>query len=78
MLAARVMHALGAQGPDEALGLAIRHVAQIGGEAGGIALTPDGRFGWMHNSREIAVSLASSERPDPQVYLRKTEEGPND
>ena len=74
MLAARVMHALGTQGPDEALGLAIRHVAQIGGEAGGIALTPDGRFGWMHNSREFAVAYASSERPEPRVFLSKAEE----
>ena len=74
MLAARVMHALGTQGPDEALGLAIRHVAQIGGEAGGIVLTPDGRFGWMHNSREFAVAHVSSEQPEPQVYLRKAEE----
>lgn len=73
-LAARVMHALGTQGPDEALGLAIRHVAQIGGEAGGIALTPDGRFGWMHNSREFAVAHVSSDQPEPRVYLRKAEE----
>ncbi|MFC0341326.1 isoaspartyl peptidase/L-asparaginase family protein [Paracoccus niistensis] len=74
MLAARVMHALGQIKPDAALELAVRHVADIGGEAGGIVLTPDGRFGWMHNSREFAVAYASSERPEPQVFLSKEEE----
>lgn len=74
MLAARVMHALGQMEPDAALELAVRHVADIGGEAGGIVLTPDGRFGWMHNSREFAVAYASSERPEPRVFLSKEEE----
>lgn len=74
MLAARVMHALGQMEPDAALDLAVRQVAGIGGEAGGIVLTPDGRVGWMHNSREFAVAYASSERPEPQVFLSKAEE----
>jgi len=74
MLAARVMHALEGTDPDQALELAIRHVATIGGEAGGIVLTPDGRFGWMHNSRNFAVAYASSQSLEPQVYLTKIEE----
>lgn len=74
MLAARVMHALATTDPDTALKLAIRHVSDIGGEAGGIVLTPDGRFGWRHNSREFAVAFASSDQPEPQVFLAKREE----
>lgn len=74
MLAARVMHAMGSADADDALELATRHVAGIGGEARGIALTPDGRFGWRHNSREFAVAPVSSELPEPQVYLAKHEE----
>ena len=74
MLAARVMHALGTDDPDGALDLALRHVSEIGGEAGGIVLTPDGRFGWMHNSREFAVAYVSSELPEPQVYISKAEQ----
>jgi len=74
MLAARVMHALDRVEPDEALELAIAQLDEIGGEAGGIALTPDGRFGWMHNSREFAVAYASSELPEPHVHMKKREE----
>lgn len=74
MLAARVMQALETSAPDDALQKGIDRVAGLGGEAGGIALMPDGRFGWMHNSREFAVAFASSSEPTPHVFLRKEEE----
>ena len=38
------------------------------------ALTPEGRFGWMHNSREFAVAHVSSEQPQPRVFLSKPDE----
>jgi L-asparaginase / beta-aspartyl-peptidase len=74
MLAARVMHQFDADDPDSSLDRGISHVAKIGGEAGGIALTPYGKFGWMHNSREFAVAYASSQGSEPHVYLSKKEE----
>ena len=46
-------------------------MAAIGGETGGIALTPDDRFGWVHIRREFAVAYVSSEAPEPQVFLSK-------
>jgi beta-aspartyl-peptidase (threonine type) len=73
MLAARVMHALDAASPDHGLETAIEHVAEIGGEAGGIALNADGRFSWAHNSREFAVAISSSELVEPRCFLRRQE-----
>lgn len=75
MLAARVIHILeGAPTPDLAMAEALAHLDKVGGEAGGIVLTPDGRFGWTHNSDHFAVAYASSEKPEAKVYLNKKEE----
>ncbi len=74
MLAARVMHALDPDDPERAIGEAIGHVAELEAEAGGIVLTADGRFGWLHNSREFAVAYQSSAHAEPRVYLSKQEE----
>ncbi|MDB5506813.1 MAG: peptidase t2 asparaginase 2 [Devosia sp.] len=74
MLAARVMHALASASPDEALLEAIDQVEAIEGEAGGILLTPDGRFAWHHNSRDFAVALESSEMSQPVAYTNKKDE----
>ncbi|WP_028744938.1 isoaspartyl peptidase/L-asparaginase [Rhizobium mesoamericanum] len=56
-----------------ALEAAPAHVERIGGEAGGIVLTPTEKFGWGHNREDFAVAFASSTHPDPQIYLRKGE-----
>ena len=74
MLAARVMHAITSGGLDDALNLALAQVQSIGGEAGAIALLPDGQFAWQHNSRDFAVAMQSSGQPEPSVFLRKQEE----
>jgi L-asparaginase / beta-aspartyl-peptidase len=74
MLAARVMHALDSVAPDEALEAALAQVRSIGGEAGGIALLPDGRFAWRHNSRDFAVAMQRSDQAEPSVFMRKQEE----
>lgn len=74
MLAARVMHALDGANPDAAIAAAIRVVEKVGGEAGAITLTPDGRFGWAHNSSHFAVAYEHSSMPHPRVHLCKQEE----
>ncbi|CCM78494.1 isoaspartyl peptidase/L-asparaginase family protein [Rhizobium mesoamericanum] len=73
ILAARVMQALEDLSPDQAVEAALAHLERTGGEAGGIVLTPDGKFGWAHSSEDFAVAFASSAHPDPQIYLRKGE-----
>jgi len=75
ILAARVMFALGQTGPDAALGLALEHVAAIGGEAGGIVLTPDGRFGWRHNSPHFAVAFQNEAAADARFFICREDEG---
>jgi L-asparaginase / beta-aspartyl-peptidase len=74
ILAARVIHALESGEPDDALEDALVQVQSIRGEAGGIILTPDGRFAWRHNSRDFAVAMQSSDQADPSVFIRKQEE----
>jgi beta-aspartyl-peptidase (threonine type) len=71
MLAGRVMHRLSMNDPESALETALAHVADIGGEAGGIILTPSGEFGWRHNSRDFAVAYQSSEMEGPEAFTRK-------
>jgi beta-aspartyl-peptidase (threonine type) len=71
MLAARVMHRLSTADPEAALETALAHVADIGGEAGGIVLTPAGEFGWRHNSRDFAVALQRSDMEVPKAFTRK-------
>ncbi|MBY3101902.1 asparaginase [Rhizobium laguerreae] len=74
ILAARVMYALDDLSPREAVEASLAHLDNIGGEAGGIALTPEGKVGWAHNSDHFAVAYASSDDPSPKVYLSKSEE----
>lgn len=74
MLAARVMHTIDALGPTGALEAALRQLERIGGEAGGIVLTPDGTVGWAHNSPHFAIAYATSDDPAPKVFLSKAEE----
>ncbi|WP_246655261.1 isoaspartyl peptidase/L-asparaginase family protein, partial [Rhizobium laguerreae] len=74
ILAARVMYALDDLSPREAVEASLAHLDHIGGEAGGIALTPEGKVGWAHNSDHFAVAYASSDDPSPKVYLSKSEE----
>ncbi len=74
MLAARTMRNLESERPDDAVQSALSQLARVGGEAGGIAVDRHGRIGWAHNSPHMAVAKASSERPEPRVYLRKDED----
>jgi beta-aspartyl-peptidase (threonine type) len=74
VLAARVIHALEDLSPQEAVDKSLAYLERTGGEAGGIALTPNGKFGWAHNSDHFAVAYASSDDPSPRIYLNKSEE----
>jgi beta-aspartyl-peptidase (threonine type) len=72
-LASRVMHLLDDVSPTEAVETALGHLGAIGGEAGGIVLTPAGEFGWAHNSQHFAVAYASSHGRSPKVFLKKAD-----
>ena len=52
----------------------LHHVRALGGEVGGVSMTPGGDIGWAHSSREFAVAYISSDDAAPHVYLRKSEE----
>jgi beta-aspartyl-peptidase (threonine type) len=74
MLAARVMYGLEDLPPQEAVEASLLHLERVGGEAGGISLTPVGELGWAHNSEHFAVAYTSSADPSAKVYLAKSEE----
>ncbi len=74
MLAARVMHLMPKQVPQDALEVVLPKVAELEAEAGGIAIARDGQIGWAHNSREFAVAYQTSDMEAPRAYIRKTED----
>jgi beta-aspartyl-peptidase (threonine type) len=74
MLAARVIHLLEAgEAPEAAAEAAIRRIAALRSEAGGIVVDRFGRIGWAHNGANFAVGLAA-EGASPRVHLSKAEE----
>ena len=77
-LAARSMQAIRDSGPEQAIASALSQLDKVDGEAGGIGIDAQGRIGWAHNSRDMAVAMISSEMREPLVYLRKAEEASND
>jgi isoaspartyl peptidase/L-asparaginase-like protein (Ntn-hydrolase superfamily) len=74
MLAARVMHFLESQKPQEAVEQAIARLGPIGGEAGGVVLDRAGRIGWAHSSPHFAVAMVTSEDDTLRVCLQQGEE----
>jgi beta-aspartyl-peptidase (threonine type) len=74
ILATRVMHGLEDLPPQDAVEASLLHLERVGGEAGGISLTPAGELGWAHNSEHFAVAYTSSADPAVRVYLTKSEE----
>jgi beta-aspartyl-peptidase (threonine type) len=71
MAAARILHDLPSVGPDGAIGRALRKIAALGGEAGAVLISPDGRIARDHNSREFCVA-SQREGEEPMVTIRKT------
>jgi L-asparaginase / beta-aspartyl-peptidase len=75
MMAARVMIALEhGQGLDDAVKAGFAGLSRVGGEAGCIVLTPDGKRQWRHNSSHFAVAYCDEENPEPKVFLRREED----
>ena len=72
--AAQIMGAMGELGPEQAIAKALSQMERVGGDAGGIAIASDGRSGWWHNSPNFAVGMATSDGPEPQVWLHKDEQ----
>jgi beta-aspartyl-peptidase (threonine type) len=68
------MHAMDGADPTSAVRHSLVEVEAIGGEAGGIALTRSGKFGWAHNSREFAVAYLDDKMDAPRTFVRKSEE----
>jgi L-asparaginase / beta-aspartyl-peptidase len=75
LLAARVMQALEAGAdPRHAIGVSLKHLERVGGEAGGIVLDRLGRVGWAHNNSHFAVAWVADGMDAPSVRLRQDEE----
>jgi len=72
MVAARFLHLAQQLDPQEAVAQALAPVAEVKGDAGIIAILPDGRMCWGHNSPNFAVGLAHAHDPQPRAYTRKS------
>ncbi|GEM46107.1 isoaspartyl peptidase/L-asparaginase family protein [Deinococcus cellulosilyticus] len=74
-LASRTMEKLPTVGPEIAVTSLIKEMHErIGGEAGGLVLSPQGDYGWFHNSSHFPCAFVTSEMSEPKVYLKKDEE----
>ncbi len=72
-VAVRVLDRLERRGPDDGLRDVLSEVLDLGGDAGAILVTHDGRFAWAHNSPRFAVGVATSRDPGGQVWLHQDE-----
>ncbi|SFM16595.1 isoaspartyl peptidase/L-asparaginase family protein [Nitrosomonas communis] len=74
-LASRIMEKLATVGPEIAVSSLVREMHErVGGEAGGLVLSPQGEYGWFHNSSHFPCAIITSEMKEPRVYLKKSEE----
>lgn len=73
LLASEFLHQLEHNAIEDAARQALKRLERIGGEAGLIAIGPEGEIGWAHNSQHFAVGLAH-ENGAIRVYLQKSEE----
>src|SRR4051812_686702 len=74
MLAGEFLHGLRDLDPDTTARAAIGKLERVKGEAGLIAITPQGEVCWDHNSPHFSIAIASARVPAAKVYLRKSEE----
>ncbi|WP_027483355.1 isoaspartyl peptidase/L-asparaginase family protein [Deinococcus pimensis] len=75
MVAARVVTNLPGAGPEGAVRGALEFMgSRVGGNGGGVVVTPEGQVGWWHTSPHMPVAYATSREPQPRVTLKKTEE----
>lgn len=73
-LAAQVIGSMPQHGPQAALEKALSQMPSVGGDAGGIAISADGRMAWAHNSPDFAVAMIASDWDRPRVWLNKEED----
>jgi beta-aspartyl-peptidase (threonine type) len=71
LMAGEFLHMLNHLPPAEAARAVLRRLDVVGGEAGLIAIVPDGRLCWDHNSPHFAVAWADAGEPAVTVQLRK-------
>jgi beta-aspartyl-peptidase (threonine type) len=64
LLATKVIAHMDGRHASEAVAIALRRLARVGGEAGIIAIDAEGRFGVEHNSDHFAVAAAADWLPD--------------
>lgn len=74
MLAAEFLHNLKNMDANAATAEALKLLTRVKGEAGLIALAPDGEIGWSHTSTHFAVGMANQDDKAPKVYLQRSEE----
>jgi L-asparaginase / beta-aspartyl-peptidase len=72
-VSAAVMRAMETMGPTPALEQGLARVPHLGGDGGGIAISPRGETGWWHNSPHFAVGVATAVDPEGSVWLNKEE-----
>jgi beta-aspartyl-peptidase (threonine type) len=73
IVSARVIRAMETMGPEPALEQSLSRVPHLGGDGGGIAISPEGEIGWWHNSPHFAVGAATESDPEGRVRLHKEE-----
>ena len=73
LVATRIIDALAHELPAKACECGLSALPDLGGDGGGIAVTPAGAVGWWHNSPHFAVGVASAADPDGRVWLSKDE-----
>ena len=74
ILAAEFLHFLKKTDSENAITLSLSLFERVKGEAGLIAINPDGKICWGHNSPNFAVGFANSDSNKTNVYLKKSEE----
>ncbi|WP_073975363.1 isoaspartyl peptidase/L-asparaginase family protein [Erythrobacter donghaensis] len=73
-LAARIIDKLGRMDVKAALECSLTRIAQLGAEAGAIALDKHGNPGFAHNSRHFAVASLHEGETAPAIWLSRHEE----
>ena len=74
LIASEFLHLVQETDPEKAAIQAIDALDRIQGEAGLIAIDPNGRVGWAHNTPNFAVGLMRDGQEKPSIYLKKSEE----
>lgn len=75
MVAARIMHRLEHQHPENAIEDGLATMDRVGGDAGAIAIDSQGQIGWNHRGSHFAVAMIRDGMNEPQVWLGKEEDG---